>query len=70
MSAAPVCDVLDDAPAADLLGPLADPADAYADPSVKRVAFAVWVRQGKPWPPPAGLVSAIAGAAMVQGRRR
>ncbi len=61
--------VFDDEPA-DLLGPLAEPADAFADPSARKIAFLAWVRDDRPWPPPAGLVSAIAGAALGRDRRR
>lgn len=30
----------------------------------RRRAYAAWVEAGRPWPPPAGLTSAIAGACL------
>lgn len=54
----------------DLFGLEQDPA-RFACPAARRRAFDAWVASGRPWPPtPAGMLSAIAGAALGQGRRR
>lgn len=37
-----------------------DPADAYPTRASIRAAFDQWTAEGQPWPPPAGLTSAIA----------
>lgn len=47
-----------------------DPSARYADPEARRAAFEAWVAAGRPWPPPAGLTSACAGAALGEGRNR
>ena len=38
----------------------ADPADAYPTRASIKAAFDQWTAEGQPWPPPAGLTSAIA----------
>lgn len=40
--------------------PVADPADAYPTKASIKAAFDAWTDAGQPWPPPAGLTSAIA----------
>ena len=47
-----------------------DPAIAYADPKVRAQAFARWVADGEPWPPPAGLASACAARALGHEEQR
>ena len=37
-----------------------DPADAYPTRASIKTAFDAWTDAGQPWPPPAGLTSAIA----------
>lgn len=37
-----------------------DPADAYPTKASIKAAFDAWTAEGQPWPPPAGLTSAIA----------
>jgi hypothetical protein len=37
-----------------------DPADAYPTKASIKTAFDRWTAEGQPWPPPAGLTSAIA----------
>ena len=37
-----------------------DPADAYPTRASIETAFDAWTAEGQPWPPPAGLTSAIA----------
>lgn len=39
---------------------VADPADAYPTKASIKAAFDAWQAAGEPWPPPAGLTSAIA----------
>jgi hypothetical protein len=37
-----------------------DPASAYPTKASIKAAFDLWTAEGQPWPPPAGLTSAIA----------
>ncbi len=41
-----------------------DPAQRFADPRIRAQAFARWMDDGQPWPPPAGLASACAARAL------
>lgn len=61
----------DDEPAAEGDPAHGDPSRAFARPAARRQAFEAWVAAGRPWPPePAGMLGAIAGAALGQGRGR
>ena len=48
----------------------ADPAQAFADPKARAAAFARWMADGQPWPPPAGLASACAALALGHEEQR
>jgi len=43
---------------------LHDPARNFPTRAARRLAFDTWLKAGCPWPPPAGLASACASAAM------
>lgn len=43
---------------------MSDPAARFADPRTRAEAFARWMEDGQPWPPPAGLASACAARAL------
>lgn len=53
----------------DLFGQAEKPSHRFACEPRKR-AFEAWMRDGRPWPPPAGLTGAIAGAALGERRKR
>ncbi len=46
-----------------------DPAAAYPTRASRAIAFAAWQAAGEPWPPPAGLTSAIASRLIPRGNR-
>jgi hypothetical protein len=47
----------------------ADPADAYPTRASIKTAFDQWTAEGQPWPPPAGLTSAIASRLVPRASR-
>ena len=49
--------------------PPPDPADAYPSKSSIKTAFDQWTAEGQPWPPPAGLTSAIASRLIPRANR-
>ena len=49
--------------------PVADPADAYPTKASIKAAFDQWTAAGEPWPPPAGLTSAIASRLIPRANR-
>ena len=46
-----------------------DPAASFKNRNDRKVAFDAWTAQGQPWPPPAGLTSAIASRLIPRGNR-
>jgi hypothetical protein len=46
-----------------------DPAAAFKTRNDIKVAFDAWTKAGQPWPPPAGLTSAIASRLIPRGNR-
>lgn len=46
-----------------------DPADAYPTKASIKAAFDQWTAEGQPWPPPAGLTSAIASHLIPRANR-
>jgi hypothetical protein len=46
-----------------------DPARNYPTPASIKVAFDAWQAAGEPWPPPAGLTSAIASRLIPRGNK-
>ena len=46
-----------------------DPADAYPTKASIKTAFDRWTAEGQPWPPPAGLTSAIASRLIPRASR-
>ena len=46
-----------------------DPADAYPTKASIKAAFDAWTDAGQPWPPPAGLTSAIASRLIPRANR-
>jgi hypothetical protein len=67
---APAPGLFDDPPGADLLGQPEDSSMLFEDRSARDAAWRAWEARGRPWPPPAGLVSASMGAALgTRGRR-
>jgi hypothetical protein len=46
-----------------------DPARNYPTPASIKAAFDDWTDAGQPWPPPAGLTSAIASRLIPRGNR-
>jgi hypothetical protein len=46
-----------------------DPADAYPTKASIKAAFNAWQAAGEPWPPPAGLTSAIASRLIPRANR-
>lgn len=49
---------------------MSDPARRFADAAARREVFEQWKRDGEPWPPPAGLLSACAAAALGHDEQR
>lgn len=48
---------------------VADPASAYPTKASIKAAFDQWTAEGQPWPPPAGLTSAIADRLILRANR-
>jgi len=46
-----------------------DPAAAYPTKASIKAAFDQWTAEGQPWPPPAGLTSAIASHLIPRANR-
>lgn len=46
-----------------------DPAAAYPTRASIKAGFDAWTAEGQPWPPPAGLTSAIASRLIPRGNR-
>ncbi|MFN8995274.1 MAG: hypothetical protein ACK5X3_16640 [Pseudomonadota bacterium] len=46
-----------------------DPASAYPTRATIKAAFDQWTAEGQPWPPPAGLTSAIASRLIPRANR-